>query len=194
MQWSHIEQTSKNSIQEKKIRVIFLQADDAESAPAQANGVSSREERSSLLSSPSQEAVTPQRGSTEAPVGSVSRPESRPADSKSLGEAKESAYNPATSSGVKSTVASAAAGVANAVPTSSADLQAQLAEAKSTIARLREQAESSTGLRQRKTGTANAQEKGSTALEARQQPAGGVPVQIVFGLCLVSFLLAYFFF
>jgi hypothetical protein len=28
----------------------------------------------------------------------------------------------------------------------------------------------------------------------QQAPAGGVPVQIVAGLCLLSFLLAYFFF
>lgn len=194
MQWSHIEQTAKQSIQERKIRVLFLPADNVVAAPS-TNGVSHANEGSSLLpSSPSPEAVTPQRGSTEAPVGSVSRPESRPTDNKHLGEAKESAYNPATSGGVKATVASAAAGVANAIPTSS-DVQAQLSEAKATIAKLRQQAESGAGLRQRKTeSTHESHEKVTTALEARQPPAGGVPLQIVFGLCLASFLLAYFFF
>ncbi|KAH7125406.1 PapD-like protein [Dendryphion nanum] len=194
--WAHIEQTSKSSIQERKIRVLFLPADDASATPPKANGISHETEGSSLLaSSPSPEAVTPQRGSTEAPVGSVSRPESRPSDSRNFGEAKESAYNPATSGGVKATVAAAAAGVANAVPTSSAELQAQLAEAKATIGRLRQQAESSTGLRQRKTEPTHASTgSASTALETRQPPAGGVPLQIVFGLCVTSFLLAYFFF
>ncbi|KAF2013714.1 VAMP-associated protein [Aaosphaeria arxii CBS 175.79] len=191
--WAHMEQTSKNSIQEKKIRVVFLAADDAAATPPKTNGTSSLHEPS-LLSSPSPEAVTPQRGSTEAPVGSVSRPESRPSDSKNLGEAKESAFNPATSSGLKSTVAAAAAGVANTVPTSSAELQAQLSEAKATITKLRQQAESGSGLRQRKADPlSDSGEKSSTALET-QKPAGGVPVQIVFGLCLVSFLLAYFIF
>ena len=175
--------------------MTFLPADDISAPPPYTtNGVSNANEGSSLLpSSPSPEAVTPQRGSTEAPVGSVSRPESRPADNKNLGDAKESAYNPATSSGVKATVASAAAGVANAIPTSSADVQAQLSEAKATIAKLRQQAESNTELRQRKTEpTHESHEKATTALESRQPPAGGVPLQIVFGLCLASFLLAYF--
>ena len=51
LQWSHIEQTAKSSIQEKKIRVLFLAPDDASSSatPARTNGIS----RDSMLSSPS---------------------------------------------------------------------------------------------------------------------------------------------
>lgn len=148
-----------------------------------------------MVPSPSPEAVTPQRGSTEAPVGSVSRPDSRPTGSKDLGQAKESAHNPATSGGVRATVEAAAASVVNAVPTSSADLQSQLSDAKATIANLRQQIESSTGLRQRKTEPST-DSKGqlATANRVQQAPAGGVPVQIVAGLCLLSFLLAYFLF
>ncbi|KAF2467010.1 MSP domain-containing protein [Lindgomyces ingoldianus] len=194
--WSHIEQTAKSSIQEKKIRVTFLPADDVTVTPPKTNGVSHANDRSSMLPSPSPEAVTPQRTSSEVPVGSVSRPESRPAESKSLGEAKGSAHNPAAS-GVKSTVAAAAAGVTNALPTSSTDLNAQLAEAKATIAKLRQQLseQSGTGLRQRKTG--GGQEptgKLTTGMGVQQAPAGGVPVQIVAALCLLSFLIAYFLF
>ncbi|KAF2117842.1 PapD-like protein [Lophiotrema nucula] len=185
--WSHIEQTSKSSIQEKKIRVLFLAADDVTSTP-KTNGVRDH----SILPSPSPEAVTPQRGSSEAPVGSVSRPEQRPADSKNLGEIRESSYTPASSS-VKSTVAAAAASVANAVPTSSDDLQRQLADAKSTIADLRTKLESSaSGLRQRKPESAKeAKEQLATAI---QQAPGGLSVQITAALCLLSFLIAYFFF
>ncbi|PSN64052.1 VAMP-associated protein [Corynespora cassiicola Philippines] len=192
--WAHIEQTAKSSIQEKKIRVTFLPADDVSSTPPRTNGVSSRDEHS-IISSPSPEAVTPQHRSTELPAGAVSRPESRPSDSKSLGEIRDSAHNPATSSGVKSTISAAAAGVASAIPTSSADLQGQLAEAKATIARLRQQAESS-GLRQRKTeATGDSKGQLATAASAQQQaPAGGVSVQITALLCLISFLLAYFLF
>ncbi|KAF2269211.1 MSP domain-containing protein [Lojkania enalia] len=192
--WSHIEQTAKSSIQEKKIRVNFLPADDVTATPPKTNGASHREERSSLLPSPSPEAVTPQRGLSETPAGPISRPESRPAGSKNLGEAKESAYNPATSD-IKSTVTSAAAGVASAIPTSSADIQIQLAEAKAKIAELTQKLEVSSGLRQRKVEpTHNSKEQLATAMGAQQAPAGGVPVQIVAALCLLSFLLAYFLF
>ena len=108
----------------------------------------------------------------------------------------ESAHNPAAS-GQQSTVAAAASGVANAIPTSSAELKAQLAEAKATISKLRQQAEQ--GLRQRKSDAVNQDSKeriamGTTGMGVQQAPAGGVPVQIVAGLCLLSFLLAYFFF
>jgi hypothetical protein len=160
--------------------------------PPKTNGVSHEEH--SILPSPSPEAVTPQRGTSEAPAGAVSRSESRPTESKSFGDAKESVYKPATSGGIKSTVSAAAAGVANAVPTSSADLQNQLSEAKATINKLRQQLDTSSGLRQRK-GEPTSDSKAQLATAERvQAPAGGVPVQIVAGLCLISFLLAYFFF
>ncbi|KAF2872709.1 MSP domain-containing protein [Massariosphaeria phaeospora] len=196
--WSHIEQTSKGSIQEKKIRVLFLPADGTASTPARTNGLSSHDERS-LLPSPSPEAVTPQRVSSEAPVGAVSRREDRPADAKHLGEAKASVHNPATSTSMSSftsAVTSTAQGVANAMPTSAGDVQDQLAEAKATIARLRKQAEeSSSGLRQRTTALAkDTKEQVSTATSNPQAPSGGVSVQITAALCLLSFLLAYFLF
>ncbi|KAF2198526.1 VAMP-associated protein [Delitschia confertaspora ATCC 74209] len=200
--WSHIEQTNKSSIQERKIRVNFLPADNVLATPAPTNGVS-HDERSTL-GSPSPEAVTPQHRSTvtSAPVGPVSRPESRPEGNKHLGDARESAYNPATSGATsgtqtQSTVAAAVAGVTNVIPTSSADLQAQLDSAKATINNLRKQMEQSNVLRQRKgdsTGVDAPKEPVSAALGLQQAPAGGVPVQIVAGLCLLSFLLAYFFF
>lgn len=155
--------------------------------------MSQREERS-LLPSPSPEAVTPQRGSSET-ASSAQRPESRYLDSKSTGEAKESTRAPATSSNLKTSISAAAAGVANAVPTSSADLQAELSKANAQIAKLKQQVESSTGLRQRKTDSSgDSKEKLATAMGVQNAPAGGVPVQIVAGLCLLSFLLAYFLF
>ncbi|KAJ4365296.1 phosphatidylinositol-binding protein scs2 [Neocucurbitaria cava] len=189
--WTHIEQTSKSSIQEKKIRVLFLPPHDpfGTATPAKTNGVSG----DSMLSSPSPEAVTPQRGVSEA-AGPVSLPRDRPADSKNLGEIKDETYNPATSGGVQSTVAAAAASVKNALP-SQGDLQTQLDEAKAQIARLTQQAGESTGLRQRKTeSTRDAKEQLSSAVDTRQAPAGGVPIHITALLCLISFLLAYFLF
>ncbi|KAF1849992.1 VAMP-associated protein [Cucurbitaria berberidis CBS 394.84] len=187
--WAHIEQTSKSSIQEKKIRVLFLAADDSMATPAKTNGVS----RDSLLPSPSPEAVTPQRGVSEAP-GPVSRPQDRLADSKHLGENNDETYSPATSGGVQSTVVAAAASVKNALP-SQGDVQAQLEEARAQIARLTQQVGESAGLRQRKTeSTRDSKAQLSTAVDAQQAPAGGVPIHITALLCLISFLLAYFLF
>jgi hypothetical protein len=194
LQWSNVEQTNKTAIQERKIKVLFLPADDAVTTTPQTNGVR-HQDRSSMLSSPSPEAVTPQRGTSDTPVGSVSRPESRPADSKNLGQARESAFNPAssTTSDAMATVTAAASAVTKAVPTSAEELQAQLAEAKATISRLTQQAEN--GLRQRKTEVTSAsKDQGRTSLGTQQPPSGGVSVQITALLCLLSFLLAYLLF
>jgi hypothetical protein len=191
LQWSHIEQTAKSSIQEKKIRVLFLAPDDASSTatPARTNGVG----RDSMLSSPSPEAVTPQRGISDA-SGPTSVPQERPSDSKNLGEIRNEAYNPSTSGNMHSSFSSAAGTVASAMPSSS-DVEAQLAEAKAQIARLTQQVSEATGLRQRKTGSSQDSKQGvSTSMDTRQAPAGGVSVQITALLCLISFLIAYFLF
>jgi len=186
--WSHIEQTAKSSIQEKKIRVLFLPAGDA-STPARANGAS----RDSLVPSPSPESSTPARGFADSATGPVSRPQDRPADSKNLGEIKNETFNPATSGGIGASVAAAAASVTNAIPTSQAELQAQLSEAKAQIARLTQQADA--GLRQRKVDTSSGSKAPlASAVDSRAAPAGGVSVQITAILCLISFLLAYFLF
>jgi hypothetical protein len=172
--------------------VVFLPPHDGNaSTPAKVNGVS---HSSAVHSSPSPEAVTPQHRSTATPVGATSRPESRPANASNVGEALDSAHNPATSS-IQSTVSSAANTIANAIPTSSEDFKAQLANANATIASLKQQLEQG-GLRQRKTNASNNEKADATGLQAtiQQQAPGGVSVQIVAVLCLLSFLLAYFFF
>ncbi|EKG21325.1 Major sperm protein [Macrophomina phaseolina MS6] len=182
--WSHIEQTAKHTIQERKIRVVFLPADGT--SPS-INGNTSNHDLSSQRS-PSPEAVTPQRSTT---AGSVSRSDSRPTSSKHTGDAVSSSFNPAN----QSTIGAAVSNVTNAIPTSTDELKAQLQEARATIARLEQQAASASGLRQRKGESASSNSKSETSnLAVQQAPAGGVPVQIVAGLCLFSFLLAYFFF
>jgi hypothetical protein len=189
LQWAHIEQTSKSSIQEKKIRVLFLPADDA-TTPAKTNGASSV---SSLPSTHSPEAFTPQRGVSDA-TGPVSRPDERPADSKDLGEIKNETFSPATG-GVAATVSAAATRVSNAIPISQEDLKTQLEAAKAEISRLTAQASEATGLRQRKgEPTRDSKSELSTAAHTQTAPAGGVSVQITALLCLLSFLVAYFLF
>jgi len=92
----------------------------------------------------------------------------------------------------------AASSITNAMPTSGDDLRAQLDQAKATISRLTQQSEEQ-GLRQRKADAVNQDSReristGTTGMGVQQQPAEGVPVQIVAALCLLSFLLAYFLF
>lgn len=73
-------------------------------------------------------------------------------------------------------------------------MQAQLSDAREQIQRLKDRL-ADQGLRQRKTGG----EAGGSAPPAmmrqqNSQSTSGVPLQIVAGLCLISFLIAYFFF
>ena len=88
--------------------------------------------------------------------------------------------------------------MAAAASSTSNVLQDQLDNAKATIMSLKAQLEDQ-GLRQRKTEavTQDAKERlttGTTGMGVQTAPAEGVPVQIVAALCLLSFLLAYFFF
>lgn len=191
--WSGIESTAKSSIQEKKIRVVFLPSDGQQH---QSNGVASSaasnldnsiysEDHPPAYSSPSPQALTPQRSN---PVGPVSTYDEKPEGAKSRGDAVNSAHNPAQSSGF----AGAAAAVSSAIPTSQDDVRRQLDEAKATIARLQEQA--SSGLRQRNVAGSGEKSTSQDSLAAKAPSAGGVSVQIVALLCLLCFLIAYFFF
>lgn len=76
------------------------------------------------------------------------------------------------------------------------ELKEKLAQAEATISALREQ--NNSGLKQRKPAASSSDEKTVTASQAleqaQRQGTEGVPVQIVAILCLICFLLAYFFF
>jgi hypothetical protein len=171
--WQSVEKTAKASIQERKIRVNFLPADPGSAV----NGVAAHpEEEPPAYSSP-----TPLFGSP-----SPHTPAAASAVSKSVSESK-----PATSSSAEpaSTLGNAHAAAADAVPASAEDLQDQLAAAKAQIAKLTSQL-NDPQLRQRKVQEAS--EKMQTVVQ--QSNESGVPVQIVAGLCLLSFLIAYLFF
>ena len=89
---------------------------------------------------------------------------------------------------------SAKSPVSGATPgNSDADqLRTQLAEAQTQIERLKERL-SEQGLRQRKVGGDLATAPTPT-VQSQQAAEAGVPIQFVASLCLLSFLLAYFFF
>jgi hypothetical protein len=171
--WQSVEKTAKASIQERKIRVNFLPADPG----SVVNGVATHHEEEP----PAYSSSTPLFGSpsphTPAATSAVSKPvsESKPTTSSSAEPA--------------STLGNAYAAVTNAVPTSIEELQEQLAAAKAQIAKLTSQL-NDPQLRQRKVQEAS--EKMQTVVQ--QSNESGVPVQIVAGLCLLSFLIAYLFF
>lgn len=90
-----------------------------------------------------------------------------------------------------SSFANAKAAVTSAFP-SSDELKSQLADANAQIQRLKDRL-ADQGLRQRKTG-GEAPAAPATMQQSHGQTESGVSVQAVAGLCLISFLIAYFFF
>ena len=166
--WANIEKTAKGSIQERKIRVNFLPPGGANT-----NGVASHEDP------PAYASTTPQFGSPAAAS------EVKSERSSTMETAKSSAVNTAEATGV----AGAVAAVSNAVPTSSDELKQQLAAANAQISKLTSQLQDPQ-VRQRKVQEAS--EKMQTVV--RQSQESGVSLQIVAGLCLLSFLIAYLFF
>ena len=177
--WSDIEKTAKASIQERKIRVNFLPADGSASNANGDAAPTQHDDEPPAYSSPS-----PQFGSPAA-HSAVTVIEPKGDGTKTTGETNASS----PSGKVSASIASAATAVSNAVPTSQDDLKRQLADAKDQISKLTSQL-GDPQLRQRKFQEAG--EKMHTV--AQQTGETGVPVQIVAGLCLLSFLLAYFFF
>lgn len=165
--WQTVEKNAKHTIQERKIRVNFLPA-----AGGSPNGVTDAEEHPPAYSAP-----TPQFGSPA--------PQSSDTKSPTMESAKASVASVAEASGV----AGAAAAVSKAVPTSTEELKQQLAAAQAQIQKLTGQL-GDPQLRQRKVQEAS--EKVQTVVQQSQD--SGVPLQIVAGLCLLSFLIAYLFF
>ncbi|KAL8731323.1 MAG: hypothetical protein Q9166_003547 [cf. Caloplaca sp. 2 TL-2023] len=188
--WQSIEKVSKSSIQERKIRVVFLPADGSTATPSHQNtqGAYPGDEAPPAYGSPA-----PSFGS---PGPDAVTPVNRSTGTKAQGSPTTGLHSAA--SNVQNTASAAASNIAQAVPTSGEDLRAQLADAQATISRLTQQAQEQ-GLRQRRSDAVNQDSKerittGTTGMGIQQQPADGVPVQIVAALCLLSFLLAYFLF
>ncbi|CCE32387.1 hypothetical protein E4U35_002087 [Claviceps purpurea] len=185
-----LETVDKSQLTERKIRVIWLAA-DGEAAP----------EASSILAAQS----TPSRAS--ASNGASETPSApRSFFSPSAGHASAAASSaPYTSDDAaaendedaksitnsKPTVSQATAAVSETAKLTYDELKAMLAQAEAQLLSLKDG-----GLRQRNVKSTSSDEKaprGQNTHPVEHQPEG-VPVQIVAILCLISFLLAYFFF
>lgn len=168
-QFHDIEKTSKDSVQEKKIRVSFLPPDSADRVSTPTKGqVNGAHEEAHEETPP---AYTPSAANEQQ----RSRREPDVAKSSATSAAQTAASN-----------------VAAAVPTNQDQLKRQLAEAQSQIEQLKRQLDS--GLRQRKAESSDDKSTTAALAQKMEQAPGGVPVQIVAVLCLISFILAWWFF
>ncbi|PYH95149.1 VAMP-associated protein [Aspergillus ellipticus CBS 707.79] len=182
---SIFEKASKTSLQERKIRVNWLAPDDTpvSEQAAETNGTVPEEEPPAY-NSPSAHYQTP------AAALSSSANDTSPIPPPDFSDKpKREVSTPQTKEGPATSTKSPIVGKQ---PNLSDDLKAQLSEAQAQILALKERL-ADQGLRQRKIGGET--EKAPAPL-AQQQPQSeaGVPLQMVAGLCLLSFLIAYFFF
>ncbi|WXC44042.1 hypothetical protein QX201_003777 [Fusarium graminearum] len=186
---SVLETTDKASLVERKIRVNWLPAGSAEaphrpiSTPNKqgiANGANDTPDVSRTYSSPGARDDSPS-SSAPPPYHSPQEQyeEHRPKSMQSDFE-------------VKSAMSQAATSIKEAAELTYEELKAKLAQAEQQLVALKD-----SGLRQRNVKSdSNDDEKRPVAQTAQaiQQTVEGVPVQMAAILCLVSFLLAYFFF
>jgi len=190
--WQHVDEAEKSSVQEKKIRVVYL---PAEGSTAAANTTPLKNGYNGLTNGATPDTAPPAYTSQRSPspeetytpdtrrsVGggaSSVRLEDEPSNARSLGDAKSSASNPAMPTTAPP-----------AVPLSYDELKAKLADAQATIASYAQEG----GLRMRKVAKGETSNETVNEIAHRVQTTQGVPLQVVAALCLVSFLLAYLFF
>lgn len=180
--WEHISDADKASVQEKKIRVVYLSPHGAASTPLKngVNGVHSADTPSDnppaystqRSPSPPEQHFTPDQSTRR----SLANPASRSTSVKHEEDNKDA---------LKSALP------ASVQPTYE-ELKAKLAEAQATISRYAQEG----GVRMRKVAAGETSNEKVNELAQKVQVAGsqGVPLQIVAALCLLSFLLAYLFF
>lgn len=187
--WDSVE---KSQIQEKKIRVTFQPAEGNDNAGPTAtpirnnlsNGVEATPEPHSYAS-PSETDTT--NTDPAPPAYSPSQRSAEPEEKKPI-----LAAAPPVVSNAASAAAAAAISAKDATQKTLKDLPAKVDAAKSAAV----SAVDNSGLRQRKsasTATANPAQV-HPAVQGARQGSEGVPLHIVAILCLISFLLAYFFF
>ncbi|OQD85416.1 hypothetical protein PENANT_c010G08540 [Penicillium antarcticum] len=193
------DQTPKADVVERKIRVTWLEEDSGDKvndsvcfpATFDAHGLTTRqvnEEEPPAYTSPGGNFETP--APKKSTVDEAS-PIPQPDFSDKIKSEIKSEPSPQREA-APSALSSAKSAVANALP-SSDELKAQLAEANAQIQRLKDRL-ADQGLRQRKTGAEAGKAAPATMQQSHAQTQAGVSIQAVAGLCLLSFLIAYFFF
>lgn len=169
VKWSDIEKAGKEGIKERKIRVVFLPATDAGSNPVRPyNSIPLHSTDVVEVEGQDAQAAKTFRSPSPANYGTPARE----ADPKTTYDA------------AKNKVANAGAAVSSTV-------QEQVSAASSTVKQAKDAA--AEGIRQRKPDSTTVDRvTGATGMQ--QEASQGVPMQLVAALCLLSFLIAYFFF
>ncbi|KAF4451582.1 vesicle-associated membrane protein-associated protein B [Fusarium austroafricanum] len=187
-----LETTDKAHLVERKIRVNWLAAGEADQAPnrvlatpnkqAIANGAHDTPDVQRTYSSPAVREDSPSSSAAPPPYQSPKEPSYDDEKPKSVHEAPEA----------KSAIAQATTTIKETAELTYEDLKAKLAQAEQQLVALKE-----SGLRQRNVKSASSDDDKRPLAQTAQavtQTVEGVPVQMAAILCLVSFLLAYFFF
>ncbi|CZT09255.1 hypothetical protein WAI453_005694 [Rhynchosporium graminicola] len=185
--WQHVDEAEKSSVQEKKIRVVYLSpGSGGVAATPLKNGINGSSNHS--LETP--EHTTPAYSNTQRSPSpeEAYTPETR----RSTIGTKTDTETPTNRSSASNLAASIPAAVSNATPMSYEEMKAKLAEAQATISSYANEG----GLRMRKVakGETNNETVNNIAHQVQATGNQGVPLQIVAALCLISFLLAFFFF
>ncbi|WKT44981.1 hypothetical protein QSH57_009834 [Fusarium oxysporum f. sp. vasinfectum] len=164
-----LETTDKAHLVERKIRAI-------------ANGINDTPDVSRTFSSPGVRDESPSSSAAPPPYQS-------PKESAYEDEKPKSTYE---ESEVKSTITQATTAIKETAELTYEELKAKLAQAEQQLVALKD-----SGLRQRNVKSASGDDDKRPLAQTAQavtQTVEGVPVQMAAILCLVSFLLAYFFF
>ncbi|KAL4809056.1 PapD-like protein [Aspergillus unguis] len=180
---SIFEKATKSAIQERKIRVTWLAPDQPPAdSPEETNGTNAQEDEAPSYSSPKGDFETPAVGLAKTP--NTSSPIPPPDFNES---AKRDFSTPqVTEHKAASATSPSVSGMKHE------DYESRLSDANAQIQRLKDKL-ADQGLRQRKIGVESEKSPASLVQQAQSVEAG-VPVKIVASLCLLSFLIAYFFF
>ncbi|KAL2852813.1 PapD-like protein [Aspergillus pseudoustus] len=182
---SIFEKATKSSIQERKIRVTWQPADDhSADNQEEPNGTAITEDEPPAYSSP--------KGNFETPAAPLAKGtnDSSPIPQPDFNDSVKREYSTPQVNEAKATSAkspTASGGITNP------DYEARLSDANAQIQRLKEKL-ADQGLRQRKIGGESDKSPAALVQQQPQSIEAGVPVKIVASLCLLSFLIAYFFF
>ncbi|KAL4978080.1 PapD-like protein [Aspergillus desertorum] len=176
---SIFEKATKSAIQERKIRVTWLPTHEPGVKQEDTNGTN---DEPPSYSSPKGDFETPAANHAKSP--NVTSPIPAPDFNESV---KREYPTPQVSESKTALANTPAASSAKQI-----DYEARLSEANAQIQRLKDKL-ADQGLRQRKIGGESENSPAALAQQAQSVEAG-VPVRIVAALCLLSFLIAYFFF
>ncbi|KAJ5081563.1 PapD-like protein [Penicillium alfredii] len=182
---SIFEKSAKSSVVERKIRVLWLQSDATSTSSQNGANETTVDDEPPAYTSPGGNFETPAPGLSKKSANDAS-----PIPPPDFSEKPKSETSPKNEP-APSSISNAKSAVASALP-SSDELKGQLADANAQIQRLKDRL-ADQGLRQRKTG-GEATTPPAPMQQQHAQTEAGVPIQIVAGLCLLSFLIAYFFF